>query len=143
MMTADDPHGYHARCAPHLATLAALARGPAGAPLPPGTAAKVAEAAGAVLTEAQAAGHAAATSTAGEQAQTAEFLAARLARLATAATAAVTAARNADAAALRRELRQFDTLTTALWTVHRDIAVPARRQPATFPPQAARNDAPA
>jgi hypothetical protein len=132
MTVADDPHGHRARCAPHPARLAALAHGPAGAPLPPGTAAKVTEAVGAVLAEAQAAGRTAVTGTAvGEQAQTAEFLAARLARLTAAATAAVTAARDADAAALRRELRRFDTLTTALWTVHRDIAVPA---PASGPP---------
>jgi hypothetical protein len=45
-----------------------------------------------------------------------------LARLGDAATAAITAARDAHAAALRRELHRFDTLTTALWTVHRDVA---------------------
>ena len=124
MTAAGDPRGHHARCGPHLGRLAALAREPTGAPLSPSAAAAVAEAVGAVLAEAQAAGHAVTGTGAGEQAQTAEFPAARLDRLTAAATAALTAARNADAAALRRELRRFDTLTAALWTVHRAVAVP-------------------
>jgi hypothetical protein len=84
MTAVGDPRAGHARCGSHLARLAALACGPAGAPLPPGTAAAVAEAAGAVLAEAHAAWHAVTGTDVGEQARAAEFLAVRLDRLAAA-----------------------------------------------------------
>ena len=46
------------------------------------------------------------------------FIGARVTRLAMAADLAVAAARGGDAAALRDHLRHFDTLASALWTVH-------------------------
>jgi hypothetical protein len=135
MTTADDePTAPRARCGPYLARLAVLADSPPGTPLPAGTAAEVAGAAGAVLTQAEQAVSAAA---AGQQAA-GEFLTARLARLKAAAGDAVTAARSGDAAALRACLRQFDALTSALWTVHEAVTVPAPRTPASGSPRRAR-----
>jgi len=131
MAVTDDVHAHHARCGPYLARLAVLAQHPADAPLPPGAAAEAAAAAGAVLAEAQAAGHAVVTgAAAGERPRVAEFLAARLARLSAVATAAVSAARGGDTAALRSELRRFEALTAALWTVHGAVTIPAPRPPA-------------
>jgi len=131
MTAVNDVTGHHLRCIPHLARLAVLAHSQDDVPLP-AHAAEVAEAAYAVLAEADAAGRWAVASTAaGQQARVAEFLAARLARLAAVASGAVTAAGDGDATALRMQLRQFDALTAALWTVHQDVAVRADRQSAT------------
>lgn len=136
MMTATDRElaALRARRGPYLARLAVLAASPPGTPLPTGAATEVAEAAGAVLAQAEQAVSAAAC---GQQAA-GEFLAARLARLKTAAANAVAAARSGDAAALRACLRQFDALTSALWTVHEAVTVPAPRHPAPGSLHAAR-----
>jgi hypothetical protein len=45
------------------------------------------------------------------------FLRVRLDRLAVAADAAMTAAREGDSGEMRRHLRRFDALTSAIWTV--------------------------
>ena len=125
-MTAADNEltALRARCMPYLARLAGLASTPSGTPLPAGADAEVAEATGAVLAQT---GKAVSVAVTGWPATTGEFLTARLTRLRTAASDAVAAARSGDAAALRARLRQFDALTSALWTVHEALAVPAPR----------------
>lgn len=128
MATADnETPTLRARCGPYLARLAVLADRPPGTLLPTGAAAEVAAAAGAVLAQAEEAISAAA---AVQHSATGEFLAARLARLKTAADDAVTAARGGDVATLRGRLRQFGVLTSALWTVHEAVIIPAPRIPA-------------
>jgi hypothetical protein len=51
------------------------------------------------------------------------FLWVRVARLALAADQAVDAGRRGDGAALRAELRHFDSLVSAIWTVHNAMPV--------------------
>jgi len=126
MSTDNDLTALRARCGPHLARLALLAASPSGTALPAWAAAEVASAAGAVLAEA---GEAVSAAAAGRQATTGEFLTARLARLKAAADYAIAAARGGDAGALRACLRQFDALTSALWTVHEAVGAPDPPEP--------------
>lgn len=124
----DELSACRARCGPYLARLALLAGSPPSAPLPAGAATDVAVAVDAILVQVEAAGRVVMSSAAGSQ-RTAigEFLTARLVRLETAAGDAITAAYGGDATVLRARLRQFDTLTTALWTVQQAVAIPAPR----------------
>jgi hypothetical protein len=57
------------------------------------------------------------------------MLDARLGRLAAAADEAVAAAQDADVATLRRHLRKFEVLTSALWTVQLSCPPRPRRRP--------------
>jgi hypothetical protein len=130
-MMAEDVHAMQARCRPYLARLAVLAQSQADAPLPPSTPVEVAQATAAILAETLSIGRTVVAGAAGnQQVKVAEFLAPRIARLTSAARDAVAAARMGDAGALRRELRRFNALATALWTVHRAVAIPAARLPA-------------
>ena len=93
-----------------------------GAPLPPGAAGEVGQAARAIVAETGAAGQAAVAAVAeGRRGSAAVFLAARQARLAAAADEVVAAAADGSAAALSRPLRRFEALTTALWTVQSEL----------------------
>ena len=93
-----------------------LARAETEVPLPWLMAAEVIRATGAILAEAEAAGHEAMTA-AEVGLDTGIFLGARLSRLASAASDAVAAAWAGDLAQLRRHLARFDTLTSAIWAV--------------------------
>jgi hypothetical protein len=127
---ADRMRGYYARCAAHLARLRLLARQDAGAPLPPGAAGDVGQAASVIVAEADAAGHAAVAAVAeSDRNSAAVFLATRQARLAAAADDVVAAAEDGSAAALSRHLRRFEALTSALWTVQLAICARAGRRP--------------
>lgn len=107
----------HQRCLPHLAALRLLAQ--AEAAVSPGASQQVDGVTGLILAETEAAGHAVVAAMNGERrtAAAGHFLAARLARMTGAAADALRAAECGDAAALRRQLRRFDTLTSATWTV--------------------------
>lgn len=144
MTTVDDElQRLRARCRPHLARLAVLTAGPPGTRPPAAAAAEVAEAAGAVVAQAEAAGRAVVSAAAnGQKTATGEFLTARLVRLKTAADNAVTVARKGDGAALRASLRQFDSLTTALWTVHQAVIIPGPRAPRRHRPVVPRGEMP-
>jgi hypothetical protein len=131
-----DIRDHHVRCEPHLARLQMMARYEANEPLPPGLADEVVESTSAVLAEAQAAGRVmvAALATSQRRAVTA-FLDARLRRLAAAAGEVAAAVRGGDVAALRRHLRKFEVLTSALWTVQLELSAetapsPSRRNTA-------------
>lgn len=88
-------------------------------------AAEIRDAANAVIAEVEAASRA--TPGAGEHgAGAGPFLWVRIARLAMAADDAVTAARSGDIAALDAHLRHFDALTSAIWTVQREVYGEAR-----------------
>ena len=131
--------GHYARCVRLLARLRLLASQDAGAPLPPGAAGEVGHAASAIVAEADAAGHAVVAAVAERSRRSAAvFRAPRQARLAAAADDIVAAAEDGSAAALSRQLRRFEALTSALWTVQRAICAPAHRpRPALLPAPAA------
>ena len=78
--------------------------------------AKVAEATDAILAEAEAAGRET-RAVGGDGPDPGIFLAVRLSRLAVAAGEAVAAAGAGDFTQLRRHLRRFEALTSAIWTV--------------------------
>ena len=123
----------YTRCVLRLARLRLLAGDGAGAPLPPGAAGEVGQAARAIVAETGAAGQAAVAAVAeSRRGSAAVFLAARQARLAAAADEVVAAAADGSAAALSRPLRRFVALTPALWTVQSDLR-PASPPPAGAP----------
>jgi len=99
-----------------LISLRMLAQGEAGAALPRRVVVEVAQATAMVLAEAEAAGLAAVGVGSGHP-RGGTFLQVRLDRLAAAAEDAISAARAGDSGEMRRHLRRFDTLTSAIWTV--------------------------
>ena len=114
------------RCGPHLARLQMMARYEANEPLPADLPGEVVEPTSAVLAGAQAAGRAmvAALPSSQRRAVTA-FLDARLRRLAAAPGEGAAAARDGDVATVRRHLRKFEVLTSALWTVQLELSAEA------------------
>jgi len=125
MTPTDEIHDHQVRCQAHLLRLRMVARGEVEVALTLQVAA-VAEAVGAVLAEAEAAARAvgavAVDNLGGPGAGT--FLGVRLNRLAAAADEAIAAARTGNPAEIRRHLNRFDTLTSAIWTVHRAVYGP-------------------
>jgi len=119
MSVADQIKDHQARCLASLISLRMLAQGEAGSPLPRWAAVEVAQATGAVLAEAEAAGRAALTAAgvSGDHPGRETFLRVRLDRLAAAANDAIAAARAGEDGEMRRYLRRFDTLTAAIWMV--------------------------
>jgi hypothetical protein len=113
---------HQARCLPHLLTLRMLARGTPEAPLPWLAVAEVTRATEAILAEVEVAVRAV---TGGGPDATGGacgpcpgiFLSVRLSRLAAAAGDAIAAAGAGDFTQLRRHLRRFETLTSAIWAV--------------------------
>jgi hypothetical protein len=116
MPIADRIGDHQTRCVPHLVTLRMLARDDAEAPFPRLIGAQVAEATVAILAEAEAAGREVRAATGGGPG-TGIFLGVRLSRLAAAAGDAVAAAETGDFTYLRRHLRRFEVLTSAIWAV--------------------------
>jgi hypothetical protein len=128
MAAASEIRDRHAHCIPHLARLHMLGRHQPGEPLPPGLADEVSEATSAILAEADAALRATVAAVPGARRRAvAGFLADRVARLAATADEAVSAAKDGDAAAVRRCLRRFEVLTSAVWTVQ--LAMPDKTRP--------------
>jgi hypothetical protein len=147
MTTDQEITDHQARCQPYVLQLRMLARGDYG-PMP--TAAEVAKATGAIIAEAGAGARAVSSASEYRQVQpgAGTFLQVRLDRLATAAEEAIAAARDGNAALLRRVLRRFEALTTAIWTVQRAVYVPppgddrqAARGPSPLDTAAGRADA--
>jgi hypothetical protein len=116
MTVADRTEGHQARCLPHLLMLRMLASDDAEAPSPWLAMAKVAQATDAILAEVEAAGSEARPA-GGDGPGLGIFLSVRLSRLAVAAGEAVAAAGAGDFTQLRRHLRRFEALTSAIWTV--------------------------
>ena len=126
MTIADRIEDHQARCQPYLLILRMLARGEAGTVLPRQVVAEVIQATEAILAEAEAAGikaRAAAGDPPGGP-RAGIFLRVRLNRLAAAANDAIAAARTGDSAQMRRHLRRFDALTSAIWTVQQAVYGP-------------------
>ena len=107
---------HQARCLPHLLTLRMLARDTPEAPLPWLAVAEVTRATEAILAEVEAAVRAVTGGGPGGPGP-GIFLDVRLSRLAAAADDAIAAARAGDFTQLRRHLRRFETLTSAIWAV--------------------------
>lgn len=123
MTVADAIRDHQARCRQHLLRLHLLARDQAGATARQ-VAVEVEQAASAVLDEVAVSLTPAAVAD-GRDPGAGSLLAARLARLRAAADEVVAAARDGDAAGLRRQVRRFDALTSAMWTVQHAISDPA------------------
>ena len=135
MSLSDQVRDHQDRCLAPLIGLRMLAQGEAGTPLPRWVVVEVAKATGTVLAEAEASGHAALTAAGvrGGRPGDETFLRVRLDRLAAVAADAITAARAGDFGALRRHLRKFDALTSAIWTVQ-DAVYGSHRVPGTISP---------
>jgi hypothetical protein len=116
MTVADRTEGHQARCLPHLLVLRMLVSDDAEAPSPWLVMSEVAQATDAILAEAEAAGHEA-RAVGGDGPGPGIFRAVRLSRLAVAAGEAVAAAGAGDFVQLRRHLRRFEALTSAIWAV--------------------------
>jgi hypothetical protein len=122
MDVADTLEDHRARCLPHLLSLQMLARDTPEAPLPLLAVAEVTRATEAILAEVEAAVRAATGGGSGSAGAPGApgvglFLGVRLSRLAAAAGDAVAAAWAEDFTQLRRHLRRFDALTSAIWAV--------------------------
>ena len=126
MSVADQIRDHHTRCVAPLISLQMLAQGEAGEPLPRWVVVEVAQATTTVLAEAEAAGRAVLAAAIGSHPGDATFLQVRLDRLAAAASDAIAAARAGDSGEMRRHLRRFDALTSAIWTVQ-DAVYGSRR----------------
>jgi hypothetical protein len=136
-MTADGTlEDHRVRCQPYLLTLRMIARGDPGLLLTQLTVAEIIRATGMVLAEAEAAGGdaraaagdaRAAAGVSGSGPGAPAFLRVRLNRLAGAANDAIAAAGAGDSGRLRGQLRRFDVLTAAIWTVHQAVYGPAGR----------------
>jgi hypothetical protein len=116
MTTVDRIEEHQAQCLPHMLTLRLLVRDGAETPLPWLAAAEVIRATEAILAEAQTASREV-RATAGGGPGTGTFLGVRLSRLAAAADDAIAAAAAGNFAQLRRHLRRFEALTSAIWAV--------------------------
>jgi hypothetical protein len=116
MTVADRTEGHQAHCLPHLLVLRMLASDDAEAPSPRLAMAAVAQATDAILAEAETAGREA-RAVGGDGPGPGIFLGVRLSRLAVAAGEAVVAAGAGDFTQLRRHLRRFEALTSAIWAV--------------------------
>lgn len=80
---------------------------------------EIRDATNAVIAEVEAMSRAAVHASERQEPQAETFLWVRVARLVAAADRAVDAARSRDVPGVRANLYQFDTLTSALWTVQR------------------------
>ena len=120
MSVADQIREHQARCLTPLISLRMLAQGEAGMPLPRWVVVEVAQATATVLAEAEAAGRAA-LAAASDHPGDETFLRVRLDRLTAAADDAIEAARAGDSSEMRRHLRKFDALTSAIWTVQDSV----------------------
>ena len=131
MSVTDEIRDHQARCVAPLISLRLLAQGEAGVLLPRWVVVEVAQATGTVIAEAEAAGHTAlaATGAGHERPGDTTFVRVRLDRLAAAADDAINAARAGDYSEMRRHLRRFDALTSAIWTVQDAVyGAPDRRR---------------
>jgi len=123
MVVTDQIEDHQARCLPHMLRLRMLARDGMEAPLSLLAVAEVTGATEAILAEAEAAAREA-RAAAGSGPGLGVFLGARLSRLAVAADDAIAAATAGDLAQLRRHLRRFDVLTSAIWAVQDAVFSP-------------------
>ena len=118
---------HQARCQPHLLRLQMIACAEAGTVLSCQAVTEVIQAIEAILAEAEAAGSDARAAAGGSTTSPGAgmFLGVRLTRLAAAANDVIAAAWAGDSAQMRRHLRRFDALTSAIWTVHQAVYGPA------------------
>ena len=130
MDAAEAVRDHQVRCHPHLARLRMLARDQAGGAPARQVADEAGRATAAILDEVEAAGQVTLAAVAGDR-RARVLLETRLARLRAAAGAVAAAALREDAAGLRHQVRRFEALTSAIWTVQQAIPNPVvrRRRP--------------
>jgi hypothetical protein len=134
MTIAGPVENHQERCLPHLLTLRMMARGEAGLVLTWQTVADIIQATGAVLAEAKAAGDDVRAAAGLRDLGAGTFLQVRQDRLAVAAGNAIAAAEAGDSGQLRSQLRRFEVLTEAIWTVQQAVYGSARK--VIWPPEA-------
>lgn len=136
MNVSNDIRVHQARCQPYLSRLRILAGEQTGAAPAWQVAAEVAQVTAAILAEVEAAGRPTLAATMGSRrGQGARaLLEARLARLRAAAQTATAAAWEEDAARLRHQVRRFESLTSAIWTVQHAVSVPVPARRASVGP---------
>lgn len=117
MMLDDQVRDHLSRCQRQLLALRMLGFGQDWTAESRQSAAAIRDVTNAILTEVEAMSRAVLEPGGAGQRGDDVFLWVRVSRLAMAADRAVSAARCGDAAALRDQLRHFDTLASALWTV--------------------------
>jgi hypothetical protein len=129
MNVADDIRVHQARCQPYLLQLRILSGEQAGGAPARQVAAQIAQVAEAILAEVEATGQLTLTATMGGRRGhgATALLQARRARLRAAAHAATAAAWEEDAARLRHQIRRFEALTSAMWTVWYAVSDPVPR----------------
>jgi hypothetical protein len=120
MTPTDEIRDHQARCQPYLLRLRLMARNETGT-LPAEVVTEVAEAVGAILAEAEAAGRAVCATAMDSRGSAGLFLRVRLNRLEVAADDAIAAARAGNLGEMRRHLHRFDALTSAIWTVQQAV----------------------
>jgi hypothetical protein len=108
---------YQSRCRQQLLRLRLLAGSQDAAALPREFTVEVRDATNAIIAEVEAMSRTAIRASKRQEPQAETFLWVRVARLAAEADRAVDAARSRDVPGLRARLHQFDTLTSAIWTV--------------------------
>ena len=124
---------YQSRCRQQLLRLRLLAGSRDGTALPRGFTGEVRDATNAIIAEVEAMSRTAIGASERQQPQAETFLWVRVARLAAAADRAVDAARRRDVPGLRAHLQQFDTLTSALWTVQHATYGNKQQRPGAAP----------
>ena len=124
---------YQSRCRQQLLRLRLLAGSRDGTALPRGFTVEVRDATNAIIAEVEAMSRTAIGASERQQPQAETFLWVRVARLAAAADRAVDAARRRDVPGLRAHLQQFDTLTSALWTVQHATYGNKQQRPGAAP----------
>ena len=108
---------YRSRCRQQLLRLRLLAGNQEGTLLPREFPLRIREATNAIIAELEAMSRAALQSSGRQEPQAETFLWVRITRLAAEADRAVDAARGRDVPGVRAHLHQFDSLTSAIWTV--------------------------
>jgi len=117
MTTTNRARDHWSRCGQRAAELRVLAVSEHGLTPPGQFAAEIREATNEIIAEVEAAGRTS-LGVSPYEAGAETFFWVRVARLAMAADQAVDTARRGDRTALRAHLQHFDTLITAIWTVH-------------------------
>ena len=118
MMLDDRVRDQVSQCQRQLLTLRTLRYGQDGTALSPQAFAEIRDMTNAIITETEAMSRVTLEPGGSGRQGDEVFMLVRVTRLAMAAERAVRAARSGDAAALRDLLRHFDSLASALWTVH-------------------------
>ncbi len=126
MIVPEYPRTPREQCAALVARLGMLAADQDSTALSPDFTGQLGELTSAIVAQAEIAGQTVTASMTDRRraAEVTRFLSARLTRMATAAQDVMGAAERGDMGALRRQLRRFEVLETAMWTVQAALRPP-------------------